>query len=268
TTNTLEYPPAPAPTLDNLTDTTNTEVSNNTKNKMDKLSDRAKLGSIIHQSIKLGESLSDRMAVELIVERLRRIPDGEGWIIDGFPTTYDQLKLLENALANYEEEQPEGFNPLLAPNPRPPPPTDPYKSIIDLVVLFHVSNEIVIRRAAGRSFAPLANQEFHEQYNPPPGGSATGFNGQEQVFPTKDAANDMEQLQHRITQFQESYPRIEKFYSQKSKVAVVDETKADTPLDEEQLYHEFSRAIETHINEEEDKIRKAEEDKQRAEQER
>ena len=35
------------------------------------LSDRAKLGSIILQSIKLGESLSDRMAVELIAERLR-----------------------------------------------------------------------------------------------------------------------------------------------------------------------------------------------------
>ncbi|CAF3645652.1 unnamed protein product [Rotaria sordida] len=263
-----EYPPGPPPTLDDLTDGTNTEQLNNKKNRMNKFTDRAKLGSIIIQSMKLGESLSDRMAVQLIVERLRRIPDGEGWIIDGFPTTYDQVKLLENALSSYEEEHPKEFDPLLAPNPRPLPPPEPYKSIIDLVVLFHATNDIIIRRAAGRSFAPLANREFHEQYNPPPIGAATGFNGQEQVFSTKDAANDMEQLQHRITQFQDSYPRIEKFYSQYSKVVVVDETESDTPLDEEQLYHELSRAVETHVSEEQAKIRQAEEERQRAENER
>lgn len=116
--------------------------------------------------------------------------------------------------------------------------------------------------------APLANREFHEQYNPPPVGAATGFNGQEQVFPTKDAANDMEQLQHRITQFQDSYPRIEKFYSQYSKVVVVDETKSESSLDEEQLYHELARAVETHVDEEQAKIRQAEEERQRAENER
>lgn len=114
----------------------------------------------------------------------------------------------------------------------------------------------------------MANREFHEQFNPPPVGAATGFNGQEQVFPTKDAANDMEQLQHRITQFQDGYPRIEKFYKEFSKVVLVDETNVDATLDEEQLFHEFSRAVETHIDEEQAKIRQAEEEKQREEQER
>lgn len=197
------------------------------------------------------------------------------------------MKLLENALAGYEDEQPKGFDPLLAPNPRPPPPAKPYKSIIDLVVLLHVTNDTVIRRAAGRScnlneknkkkkttvllsilVAPLANREFHEQFNPPPTGAATGFNGQEQVFPTKDAANDMEQLQHRITQFQEFYPKIEKFYSEFSKVVVLDETSNDQPLNEEQLFHEFERTIENHVVEEEEKVRRAEEERQRAEDER
>jgi membrane protein involved in colicin uptake len=78
----------------------------------------------------------------------------------------------------------------------------------------------------------------------------------------------MEQLQHRITQFQDSYPRIEKFYSQYSKVVTVDETISDSLLDEEQLYYELSRAIETHVDEEQAKIRKEEEEKQREENER
>lgn len=116
--------------------------------------------------------------------------------------------------------------------------------------------------------APLANREFHEQFNPPPTGAATGFNSQEQVFPVKDAANDMEQLQHRITQFQDSYPKIEKFYSQYSKVIVLDETSVDHPLNEEELYHEFERTIENHLAEEEEKVRRAEEERRRAEEER
>lgn len=116
--------------------------------------------------------------------------------------------------------------------------------------------------------APLANREYHEQFNPPPTGAATGFNSQEQVFPTKDAANDMEQLQHRITQFQDSYPRIEKFYNEYAKVVVVDETNEDSALDEEQLFYEFSRAVETYVDEEQAKIRRAEEERQREENER
>jgi hypothetical protein len=114
----------------------------------------------------------------------------------------------------------------------------------------------------------LANHEYHEQFHPPPTGAATGFNGQEQVFPTKDAANDMEQLQHRITQFQDSYPRIEKFYKEYSKVLVLDETTSDRPLDEEQLFHEFTRTIEMHIDDEQAKVKRAEEERQQAENDR
>lgn len=88
-----------------------------------------------------------------------RIPEGEGWIIDGFPTNYDQLKILENALSGYEEEKTKEFDPLLAPNPRPPPPPEPFKSIIDLVILFHVTNDTVIRRAAGRTCKTKENDE-------------------------------------------------------------------------------------------------------------
>lgn len=134
---------------------------------------------------------------------------------------------------------------------------------VNISFVFVLSNDLI-----DILVAPLANREYHEQYNPPPTGAATGFNGQEQVFPTKDAANDMEQLQHRITQFQDSYPRIEKFYNEYAKVVTVDETNANTTLDEEQLYHEFSRAVETHVDEEQAKIRQAEEKKQREENER
>ena len=140
----------------------------------------------------------------------------------------------------------------------------------DVQLDVHVSVERLRRRIRSDEFsvAPLANQEYHEEFHRPPTGAATGFNGQEQVFATKDAANDMEQLQHRITLFQDSYPRIEKFYVQHSKLVVVDETSSGRTLNEDELYHEFSRAVETHVDHEQAKQRQVEEERQRREDER
>ncbi len=42
------------------------------------------------------------MAVGMIVERVSRITDGSGWILDGFPTTARQAALLELALSGRE----------------------------------------------------------------------------------------------------------------------------------------------------------------------
>lgn len=32
----------------------------------------------------------------------RLIPSGTGWVVDGFPTTYAQAKLLEKALSGFD----------------------------------------------------------------------------------------------------------------------------------------------------------------------
>ena len=134
----------------------------------------------------------------------------------------------------------------------------------------HVSGKRWTRRIRSDAFsvAPLANEEYHEEFHRPPVGAATGFNGQEQVFATKDAANDMEQLQHRITLFQDAYPRIEKFYVQHSKVIVVDESSSNRTLNEDELYHEFSLTVETHVDHEQAKLREVEKERQRREDER
>ena len=32
----------------------------------------------------------------------RRIPEGTGWVMDGFPTSYNQAKALEKALSGFD----------------------------------------------------------------------------------------------------------------------------------------------------------------------
>ena len=49
----------------------------------------------------------------------------------------------------------------------------------------------------GLSDANQAEEEFHQEYKPPPEGSATGVGKQEKVQPVKDPAHDKEQIQHR-----------------------------------------------------------------------
>lgn len=99
---------------------------------------------------------------------VRRVPEGTGWILDGFPSNYNQAKILEKALSGFDAAAKEGKGKenklkqkksVLAPDPRPPPvPADP-ASGIDVVILFDVSDELCLKRAAGRTskriFFPL-----------------------------------------------------------------------------------------------------------------
>ena len=92
----------------------------------------------------------------------RRVPEGTGWVLDGFPTNFTQARMLEKALSGYDgslatEKTKENLEKkskkksTLAPDPRPqPPPAEP-GSGIDVVVLFDVNNELCLKRSAGRT---------------------------------------------------------------------------------------------------------------------
>ena len=49
--------------------------------------------------------IEDQIVVDILTEKIRRIPEGTGWILDGFPQNYPQAKLLEKALSGYAEAE-------------------------------------------------------------------------------------------------------------------------------------------------------------------
>ena len=83
----------------------------------------------------------------------RNIPEGTGWILDGFPSNYNQAKTLEKALTGFgaaDATKGKTKKSNLVPDPRPaPPPPDP-ASGIDVVINFEISDELCLKRAAGR----------------------------------------------------------------------------------------------------------------------
>jgi adenylate kinase family enzyme len=136
--------------LENLTDKTSSEL-------FDEHTDFyiRQLGSFALESLNRGDSVQDEVLVHIIAERIRALPNNDrGWIIDGFPSTFKQAKLLEMALTGYNEDKPEPDKPkqesVLAPNPKPEPPKPKHKSGVDLVVYCDMSNELALKRSIGR----------------------------------------------------------------------------------------------------------------------
>ncbi|ESO92609.1 hypothetical protein LOTGIDRAFT_120497 [Lottia gigantea] len=185
---------------------------------------RAKLGSKVFRFLKKGKPVDEQLIVDILVEAIRRVPENTGWIIDGFPQNYNQAKLLEKALSGFEEKtkkEPEKSSgkqkrSSLVPDPRPSPPAPEPASGINVVIVLDIDDEVCIKRAAGRTW-----EQFHQELNPPPEGSATGVGKQEQVIPVQDMAHDMEQIQHRITGFVDSWPKLEKWFTRFGTLKVV-----------------------------------------------
>lgn len=222
------------------------------------------LGEKALQSLEAGEPIKDEIVVHIIIEKIRTLPEDKGWIIDGYPLTYNQAKLLEKAFTGYDADKPLPIRPkkepILATNPKPDPPPPKHVSAIDVVIHLEVTNETIIKRSAGRHIAKLSQTQYHQEFKLPPEGSFTGLNNVETIQPVKDIANDMEQLQHRITAYEDNWGKVYKFYENYSKVTHI---IADN-IDEQTLAIEIHRALDDFIDERERKKRE-EEEKQIAE---
>jgi hypothetical protein len=112
------------------------------------------LGDLALKSLNNGEPVRDEIIVHILVEKIKTLSQDKGFIIDGFPTTFEQAKLLEKALSGYDEDHPVLPKPkresILAPNPKPEPPKPKHQSAIDLIVYLDLSNEVVLKRSVGR----------------------------------------------------------------------------------------------------------------------
>ncbi|XP_013409132.1 sperm flagellar protein 2 isoform X2 [Lingula anatina] len=215
--------------------------------------ERAKLGAKAMKCLKKGKPVDDQIIIDVLVDSIRHIPEGTGWVLDGFPTNYTQAKLLEKALSGFDamakEQEKLGLGKkgqkksMLAPDPRPPPPPAEPQSGVNVVIVFDLPDEVVLKRSAGRTYAMQGDEHYHQEFKPPPEGSATGVGKQEQVIPVEDPAHDQEQVQHRITAFLDAWPKLEKWYSKFGSLKKVDATQ-----DTEAVFLEVEAVMEETVN--------------------
>ena len=133
------------------------------------------LGGRAREALSSGQAVPDGLLVDVIIEHLKTV-DGKGAVLDGFPATVEQARVLEARLAGVldvhvePQEQPE------ASRLAPPPAEDesgapPLPSALTLHVRLHVDKELSLRRRLGRMMdpeAPPGAPTFHLEFDPPP----------------------------------------------------------------------------------------------------
>lgn len=101
-----------------------------------------------------GEPVPDDVIVQIIIEKIKSLNNSRGWILDGFPLTFSQAKLLEKSLTGFDEDKPTvervKKESVLAPNPGPKEETKQHKPGIDLILFLDMEDQIIIKRSVGR----------------------------------------------------------------------------------------------------------------------
>lgn len=113
-----------------------------------------KLGQKVLMLLNKGEPVPDEIIVQIIIEKIKSLNNSRGWILDGFPLTFSQAKLLEKSLTGFDEDKPTvervKKESILAPNPSPKEVKKKHKPGIDLILFLDMEDQIIIKRSVGR----------------------------------------------------------------------------------------------------------------------
>ncbi|KAL6113966.1 spef2 [Pungitius sinensis] len=181
-------------------------------------STRAMQGAAAEKELKEGNTIPNKLLVDIVVEAIRQVPAQSGWILDGFPVDISQAHLLEKALGGSVDEGNDVLSSMteLAADPNPPEPAPPAPPALDLALLLDVPDECAI----GRAFSQMDNAAATTSH------------------PT-DKNLYLAQIPHRITAFQETWPKLEKWFGGRQNILV----RIDADVEEVELHKRVESAL-------------------------
>ncbi|XP_051981958.1 sperm flagellar protein 2-like isoform X1 [Xyrauchen texanus] len=192
------------------------------RNEKEKWFLRVQHGAAVEKILRTGKAVPDELLVDIIVDAVRNVPADSGWILDGFPVDVTQAQMLENALNG---TKPDGAEPQTQPSSvainktdskHPPPPS----AALDLVVLLDVSDEQVLERAAGQTVKVDSREQEREDNDALEVKRSTDLDTQDPISLSTDKSLEREQIQHRISGFHDTWPKLEKWFGDQQNILV------------------------------------------------
>ncbi|XP_058493241.1 sperm flagellar protein 2 isoform X1 [Solea solea] len=208
------------------TDTLVEEMLNAYHNE-EEMSTLAAKGAAAEEELKKGHGIPNELLVDIIVDAIRQVPPESGWILEGFPADITQAHLLEKALGGsvkvVKEMEKSRTDLVMDPDPPKPKPTpDP---VLDLVLLLDIPDDVVIRRAFSHAVSANTDTAADTTHNP------------------SDKNVYLAQIPHRITAFQDTWAKLEKWFGSKQNILV----HVDANVDEEVLCQRVESVLQCYV---------------------
>nr|BDX35567.1 sperm flagella 2 protein [Bos taurus] len=206
---------------------------------------RAQLGAKTERLLKKGKSISDILLVSIMVNAINQIPMYKGWILDGFPMTLNQAKLLEEALTGYnrnliELEGKKSHTSTLAVDPTASKEVPLPPSAFDFVMLLDISDNSSLNRMNDIMAEAFSSETPLEDIN------------QRVAAKNKDTDEDQnlrDQIQHRIVGFLDNWPSLEQWFTEPENILI----KINAEVDKQSLCQKVKEMFMTEIMKKENK---------------
>lgn len=126
---------------------------------------KTSVGVKAEEYVKQGKLVPDTLVIEIIMARLKESDCKKGFLLDGFPRTFEQAKALDKEM-NANKNKIDKVLDYLGCSSFVRYYWGASKSKIDKVLYYAVADQIVIERICGRRTCKKCNAIYHLQYSP------------------------------------------------------------------------------------------------------
>lgn len=164
------------------------------------------LGKRVEQLMKKGELVDDQTVVDLIDRNLDRPDCARGFLLDGFPRTVPQARMLDDLLGKRA-------------------------SRLHAVYEFVVDDNVLVKRICGRLMHPPSGRTYHEEFAPPKVSMKDDVTGEPLV---KRSDDNPESLKKRLDSYHKQTTPLSEYYTKRKILH-----KIDASLNEEKVWQQI-----------------------------